>query len=122
MAEFDLIQFDLDGTLIDSVPQLAQAVNRMRVQLGFGEAGEQAVRHWVRRWPSIIACGSPVLPSSSRYSPITAGLASALLSGETVTILTPTWPPSDVPARSKSLHAGISSSVESAPSGRVIVW
>lgn len=47
MAEFDLIQFDLDGTLIDSVPQLAQAVNRMRVQLGFGEAGEQAVRHWV---------------------------------------------------------------------------
>jgi phosphoglycolate phosphatase len=47
MAEFDLIQFDLDGTLIDSVPQLAQAVNRMRLQLGFGEAGEQAVRHWV---------------------------------------------------------------------------
>lgn len=47
MAEFELVQFDLDGTLIDSVPQLAQAVNRMRVQLGFGEAGEQAVRHWV---------------------------------------------------------------------------
>ncbi|ATG75083.1 phosphoglycolate phosphatase [Zobellella denitrificans] len=47
MGNFDLVQFDLDGTLIDSVPQLAQAVNRMLVQLGFGEAGEQAVRHWV---------------------------------------------------------------------------
>ncbi|PSJ46540.1 phosphoglycolate phosphatase [Zobellella endophytica] len=49
MAERDieLIQFDLDGTLIDSVPQLALAVNRMLAHLGHEPAAEQAVRHWV---------------------------------------------------------------------------
>ncbi|WP_445401047.1 phosphoglycolate phosphatase [Zobellella sp. An-6] len=47
MAEFDLVQFDLDGTLIDSVPQLALAVNRMLTTLGHEPAAERAVRHWV---------------------------------------------------------------------------
>ena len=39
--------FDLDGTLLDSVPDLAQAVDRMLRDLGFAEAGEERVRHWV---------------------------------------------------------------------------
>ncbi|WP_375057284.1 phosphoglycolate phosphatase [Zobellella sp. DQSA1] len=47
MADFDLIQFDLDGTLIDSVPQLQLAVNHMLAQLGHAPAAELAVRHWV---------------------------------------------------------------------------
>ena len=39
--------FDLDGTLVDSVPDLAVAVDNMLEQLGFAGAGEQRVRGWV---------------------------------------------------------------------------
>jgi phosphoglycolate phosphatase len=34
---FDLVLFDLDGTLIDSAPQLALAVNRTLAELGLAE-------------------------------------------------------------------------------------
>src|SRR6185312_608946 len=44
------------------------------------------------------------------------------LSGETVTILTPTWPLAEVPAALKSVHAGINSRVDAAPSGLSILW
>ncbi|WP_107850815.1 phosphoglycolate phosphatase [Oceanimonas marisflavi] len=47
MAEFELIQFDLDGTLIDSVPQLAEAINDMLGQLGHATQPVDAVRCWV---------------------------------------------------------------------------
>lgn len=39
--------FDLDGTLLDSAPDLAQAVDRMLVDLGFAPAGEVLVRQWI---------------------------------------------------------------------------
>ncbi|MFB4392410.1 MULTISPECIES: phosphoglycolate phosphatase [unclassified Pseudomonas] len=42
-----LVMFDLDGTLIDSVPDLAAAVDRMLLELGRPAAGLEAVRHWV---------------------------------------------------------------------------
>lgn len=42
-----LVMFDLDGTLIDSVPDLAAAVDRMLLELGRPPAGLEAVRHWV---------------------------------------------------------------------------
>lgn len=42
-----LVMFDLDGTLIDSVPDLAAAVDRMLLQMGRPPAGLEAVRHWV---------------------------------------------------------------------------
>ncbi|MBZ6065623.1 phosphoglycolate phosphatase [Aeromonas schubertii] len=44
---FDLVLFDLDGTLIDSVPQLALAVNQMLRECGFDEVPEAVVRTWV---------------------------------------------------------------------------
>ncbi|WP_417614124.1 phosphoglycolate phosphatase [Oceanisphaera sp.] len=47
LSQVQLIQFDLDGTLIDSVPQLGQAVNQMLVESGHPPADEQLVRHWV---------------------------------------------------------------------------
>lgn len=41
------ILFDLDGTLVDSVPDLAFAVDAMMVKLGLPERGIEAVRTWV---------------------------------------------------------------------------
>ena len=41
------IFFDLDGTLIDSVPDITCAVDKMLLELGFAEAGEQKTRSWV---------------------------------------------------------------------------
>ena len=42
-----MILFDLDGTLVDSVPDLAAAIDGMMRHLGLPERGETAVRHWV---------------------------------------------------------------------------
>ncbi|MBC2654518.1 phosphoglycolate phosphatase [Pseudomonas sp. MSSRFD41] len=42
-----LVMFDLDGTLVDSVPDLAAAVDRMLLELGRPPAGIEAVRQWV---------------------------------------------------------------------------
>ena len=42
-----LVLLDLDGTLIDSVPDLAAATDKMLVALGRKAAGPQQVAHWV---------------------------------------------------------------------------
>lgn len=42
-----LILIDLDGTLVDSVPDLAHAVDAMMVDLSLPIHGEEKVRHWV---------------------------------------------------------------------------
>lgn len=42
-----LVMFDLDGTLVDSVPDLATAVDRILVELGREPAGVERVRKWV---------------------------------------------------------------------------
>ena len=39
--------FDLDGTLVDSVPDIAVAIDRMLVSLNLPQAGEAHVRNWV---------------------------------------------------------------------------
>jgi phosphoglycolate phosphatase len=44
-----LILFDLDGTLVDSAPDLAQAIDRMLAALGRPAAGEEKVRGWIGR-------------------------------------------------------------------------
>ncbi|MGO2056390.1 MAG: HAD hydrolase-like protein, partial [Halomonadaceae bacterium] len=49
-----LIAFDLDGTLIDSVPDLAVAVAGALNQLGLPQPNELEVRDWVGN-------GAPVL-------------------------------------------------------------
>jgi len=43
----ELIIFDLDGTLIDSVPDLAVAVNHMLEVLGRDTFNEETIRYWV---------------------------------------------------------------------------
>ena len=42
-----LVMFDLDGTLLDSVPDMALAVDEMLQQLGREPAGMERVRNWV---------------------------------------------------------------------------
>jgi phosphoglycolate phosphatase len=42
-----LIVFDLDGTLVDSAPDLAFAIDQMLIHLGQPPAGEARVRDWV---------------------------------------------------------------------------
>ncbi len=42
-----LVMFDLDGTLVDSVPDLAAAVDQMLLSLGRTPAGAEQVRNWV---------------------------------------------------------------------------
>jgi len=43
----ELVVMDLDGTLVDSVPDLAKAIDQMLSQLGRQPAGEQNIRRWV---------------------------------------------------------------------------
>lgn len=47
MAAIKLIIFDLDGTLIDSLDDLTEAVNRMRTSFGLGPLDRNAVRGMV---------------------------------------------------------------------------
>lgn len=47
MIKTELIIFDLDGTLIDSVPDLTAATDATMRELGYPERGEAAVRNWV---------------------------------------------------------------------------
>jgi phosphoglycolate phosphatase len=42
-----LVMFDLDGTLVDSVPDLAAAVDRVLIELDRAPAGVERVRDWV---------------------------------------------------------------------------
>lgn len=42
-----LILFDLDGTLVDSVPDLAHCIDGMMIQIGRPAWGESRVREWV---------------------------------------------------------------------------
>jgi len=42
-----LVLIDVDGTLVDSVPDLAYSVDQMMLQLELPERGEEAVRQWV---------------------------------------------------------------------------
>ncbi|WP_086480721.1 phosphoglycolate phosphatase [Oceanospirillum sanctuarii] len=47
LSDIQLLAFDLDGTLIDSVPDLADAVDQMLTELDRPKAGQEKVRSWV---------------------------------------------------------------------------
>lgn len=43
----ELVLFDLDGTLVDTVPDLAHSADMMLQQLGMPVRGEEKIRRWV---------------------------------------------------------------------------
>lgn len=43
----DMVLIDVDGTLVDSVPDLAYCIDRMMEALDLPTRGEERVRHWV---------------------------------------------------------------------------
>jgi phosphoglycolate phosphatase len=49
-----LVVFDLDGTLVDSVPDLAHSIDVMLARLGRAPAGEGRVRGWVGNGMSML--------------------------------------------------------------------
>ena len=49
-----IMLFDLDGTIIDSVPDIAVAVNAMRAESNMLPAAEDVVRSWVGQGLSVL--------------------------------------------------------------------
>lgn len=49
-----LVLFDLDGTLVDSVPDLAHAIDRMLHELGKETVGIERVRSWVGNGAAVL--------------------------------------------------------------------
>jgi len=69
-----LVAFDLDGTLIDSVPDLAIAVDAALGELGLPAAGEARVRDWVGNGSRVLmerALRHAVLAGSGEADPAT---------------------------------------------------
>lgn len=50
----DILLFDLDGTLVDSAPDLALSVNQMLVELGSTPFSQEVIRGWVGNGASIL--------------------------------------------------------------------
>ncbi|MEH6470085.1 MAG: phosphoglycolate phosphatase [Halopseudomonas sp.] len=63
----ELVLFDLDGTLIDSVPSLALAVDQMLAQLQREPAGQDKVRQWVGNGAAVLV--DRALSGSHRVDP-----------------------------------------------------
>lgn len=47
MRPFDLVLFDLDGTLVETAPEITDAVNDTLRQLGWAEIDEAQVARWI---------------------------------------------------------------------------
>lgn len=43
----EMVLFDLDGTLVDSAPDLAYAIDTMLEQVGLPKRGVEKIRHWI---------------------------------------------------------------------------
>lgn len=47
ISEVEVVVFDLDGTVVDSAPDLADALSRVMVARGLAAASEAAARQWI---------------------------------------------------------------------------
>lgn len=62
-----VLLFDLDGTLVDSAPDLALAVNQMLAELGLATFSEQCIRGWVGNGAQVLV--QRALSGSSEIAP-----------------------------------------------------
>ncbi len=63
-----LVMFDLDGTLIDSVPDLAAAVDQMLLARDLPVAGIERVRNWVGNGARVLVRRAARRMPSRRWS------------------------------------------------------
>lgn len=65
----DLILFDLDGTLVDSVPDLASAIDTMLKELGLAPAGVDRVGHWVGNGAAVLVSRALAAAKGKQFLP-----------------------------------------------------
>ena len=94
------------------VPITSRRFASSRARQVDASADAAPVRRSVRASPSIRARGCPVAPSISTYSAATLASPRARLRGNTVTILTPSPPPSQAGISSSRSPAGVTSWLE----------
>lgn len=69
----DILLFDLDGTLVDSAPDLALAVNKTLIELGLATFNQDVIRNWVGNGAHVL-----IQRALSGNAEISADLDSAL--------------------------------------------
>lgn len=47
MNRYDLILFDLDGTLVETAPEICDAVNDTLQHFGFASVSQNQVNNWI---------------------------------------------------------------------------
>jgi phosphoglycolate phosphatase len=73
MRAFDLVVFDLDGTLVETAPEIADAVNDVLRHYGWPKADEEQVARWIGHGTAAlllqaVAKGSGVSPAQLKDS------------------------------------------------------
>lgn len=71
-----LLMFDLDGTLIDSVPDIADAVNHTLSDLNHTTFDENRIRNWVGNGAKVLI--ERALTASQNYEPLPDAIDTAL--------------------------------------------
>lgn len=70
-APVEVVLFDLDGTLVDTAPDLAAAVNRLRRERGLAELPLEQLRPFASHGArGLIGCAFGVAPSEPEYEPL----------------------------------------------------
>ena len=57
-TQFKVIGFDLDGTLVNSLPDLALSVNSALADFGLPQAPEELVLTWIGNGAPVLNCTS----------------------------------------------------------------
>ncbi len=72
---FDLVLFDLDGTLLDTAPDLGAAVNRLRAEQGRPPLADAAIRpHVSAGAPGLLKIGLGIARDDARFGQLRARL------------------------------------------------